>query len=36
MELKIVLQTKYEAVHAIFPSVPERNKTSIKQKHNKS
>jgi len=24
MELNIVLQTKYEAVHAIVPSVPER------------
>jgi len=31
MELNIVLHTKYEAVHAIFPSVPERIKTSIKK-----
>ena len=36
MELNIVLQTKYEAVHAIFPSVPERIKTGIKKKHYKS
>lgn len=32
MELNIVLQTKYDAVHAIFPSVPEKIKSNLKQK----
>jgi len=32
MELNIVLQTRYEAVHAIVPSLPERIEANLKHK----
>jgi len=36
MELNIVLQTRYEAVHAIVPSVPERIEANLKHKGNRN